>query len=81
MAIAAWMTYLVVHFVVVPAWYSWRYKRSPYVLRWLPRNGYDLAESAYGLLVAGYTVALLLGPPGQPSGPLLHLCRSPWVPA
>lgn len=73
MPVAAWMTYVVVHFVVVPAWFTWRYQRSPYALRWLPRNRYDLVESAYGLLVTGNTVALLLGPPEQPRWPAAAL--------
>ena len=51
MAVATWITYLCVHFVLVPGWFAWRYRRSPYALRWLPRNAYDLGESAYGLLV------------------------------
>ncbi len=66
MAVAAWIAYLCVHFVVVPGWFAWRYHRSPYALRWLPRNGYDLNESTYGLLVAGYTVAVWLGPFAEP---------------
>ena len=66
MAIATWFSYLGVHFVLVPGWFAWRYRRSPYALRWLPRNGYDLAESAYGLLVAGYTIAVLIGPLAEP---------------
>jgi protein-S-isoprenylcysteine O-methyltransferase Ste14 len=35
-------------------------------LRWLPQNGYDLVESAYGLLMAGYTIAVLIGPLAEP---------------
>jgi protein-S-isoprenylcysteine O-methyltransferase Ste14 len=42
-------------------------------LRWLPRNGYELGESAYGLLVIGYTVAVLLGPLIEPRWPILAL--------
>ena len=48
--------------MLVPRWFAWRYRRSPYALWWLPRNGYDLGESAYGLLVAGYAMAVLIGP-------------------
>jgi protein-S-isoprenylcysteine O-methyltransferase Ste14 len=66
MAVATWIAYLSVHFVLVPGWFAWRYRRSPYALRWRPRNGYDLGESAYGLLVAGYTLAVLLGPLTEP---------------
>ena len=66
MAVAAWIANLCVRFVLVPACFAWRYRRSPYALRWLPRNGYDLTESAYGLPVAGYTVAVLLRPPTEP---------------
>ena len=73
MAVAAWIVYVSFHFVLVPAWFAWRYQRSPYVLRWLPRNGYDLGESAYGLLLAGYSVALLLGPPTEPRWTVLAL--------
>jgi protein-S-isoprenylcysteine O-methyltransferase Ste14 len=73
MAVAAWVAYLCVHFGFVPGWFAWRYQRSPYALRWLPRNGYDLGESAYGLLVAGYTVAVLIGPLPEPRWPLLAL--------
>jgi protein-S-isoprenylcysteine O-methyltransferase Ste14 len=73
MAVAAWLAYLCLHFVLVPGWFAWRYRRSPYALRWLPRNGYDLGESAYGLLVAGYTVAVLLGPLTEPRWPVLAL--------
>jgi protein-S-isoprenylcysteine O-methyltransferase Ste14 len=65
-AVATWITYLCVHFALVPGWFAWRHRRSPYALQWLPRNGYDLGESAYGLLVAGYTIAVLLGPPTEP---------------
>src|SRR5437763_5937717 len=66
MAVAAWTAYLCVHFVLVPAWFVRHYRRSPYALRWLPRNGYDLGESAYGMLLAGYTIAVLLGPLSEP---------------
>src|SRR5215472_2089808 len=66
MAVATWIAYLCVHFVLVPGWFAWRFRRSPYALRWLPRNGYDLGESAYGLLVAVYTLAVLLGPLTKP---------------
>jgi protein-S-isoprenylcysteine O-methyltransferase Ste14 len=66
MAVAAWLAYMCIHFVLVPGWSAWRYGRSPYALRWLPRDGYDLVESAYGLLVAGYTIAVLLGPLSEP---------------
>lgn len=52
MAVIAWVAYLCLHFVVVPGWFVWLYRRSPYALRWLPRNRYDLVESAYGLLTA-----------------------------
>jgi protein-S-isoprenylcysteine O-methyltransferase Ste14 len=65
-AVATWIAYLCVHFLLVPGWFAWRYRRSPYALRWLPRNAYDLSESAYGLLVAGYTIAVLLGPHPEP---------------
>src|SRR5262249_36854532 len=61
MAVATWIPYLCVHFVLVPGWFAWRSRHSPYALRWLPRNGYDLVESAYGLLVACYTIAILRG--------------------
>jgi protein-S-isoprenylcysteine O-methyltransferase Ste14 len=73
MAVAAWIAYLCLHFVFVPGWFAWRHRRSPYALRWLPQNGYDLNESAYGLLVAGYTVAVLLGPLPEPRWPVLAL--------
>jgi protein-S-isoprenylcysteine O-methyltransferase Ste14 len=66
MAVATWIAYLCAHFLLVPGWFAWRYRRSPYALRWLPRDGYDLVESAYGLLVAGYTMAVLIGPPAEP---------------
>ena len=66
MAVATWIAYLCVHFVLIPGWFAWRYRRSPYALRSLPRNGYDLDESAYGLLVVGYTIAVLLGPLIEP---------------
>jgi protein-S-isoprenylcysteine O-methyltransferase Ste14 len=65
-AVATWIAYLSVHFLLVPGWFAWRYRRSPYTLRWLPRDGYDLVESAYGLLLAGYTMALLIGPLTDP---------------
>ena len=73
LAVAAWVAYLCVHFVFVPGWFARRYRCSPYALRWLPRNGYDLVESAYGLLVAGYTVAVSLGPLPGPRWPVLAL--------
>jgi protein-S-isoprenylcysteine O-methyltransferase Ste14 len=73
MALAAWIVYVCIHFVLVPGFFAWRYQRSPYALRWLPRNGYDLVESAYGLLVAGYTVAVLLGPLTEPRWTVLAL--------
>ena len=60
MAVAAWTAYLCVHFVLVPAWFVRHCRRSPYALRRLPRNGYDLGESAYALLVIGYTIAVVL---------------------
>jgi protein-S-isoprenylcysteine O-methyltransferase Ste14 len=66
MAVATWIAYLSVHFLLVPGWFAWRYRRLPYALRWLPRDGYDLVESAYGLLVAGYTMAILIGPLAEP---------------
>lgn len=66
MAVATWIAYLCVHFVLVPGWFGWRYRRPAYALRWLPRNGYDLVESAYGLLVVGYTIAVLFGPLTEP---------------
>ncbi len=71
MAVATWLAYLCVHFVLVPGWFAWRYRRPPYALQWLPRNVYDLGESAYGLLVAGYTIAVLLGPRTEPRWTLL----------
>ena len=67
-AVATWIAYLCVHFVLVPGWFAWRYRRSPYALRWLPRNAYDLGESAYGLLVAGYTIAVLRARPPNRGG-------------
>ena len=70
-AVATWIAYLCVHFVLVPGWFAWRFRRSPYALRWLPRNAYDLGESAYGLLVAGYTIAVLRGPLTEPRWPVL----------
>ena len=70
LAVAAWVAYLGAHFAVVPGWFAWRYRRSPYALRWVPRNGYDLVESAYGSLVAGYTVAVFLGPLPHPLWPV-----------
>jgi protein-S-isoprenylcysteine O-methyltransferase Ste14 len=73
MAVAVWIAYLCVHFVLVPGWFAWRYQRLPYALRWLPRNGYDLRESAYGFLVGGYTVAVLLGPLTEPRWTVLAL--------
>ena len=73
MAVAAWIGYLCAHFVLVTGCYAWRYRRSPYSLQWLPRNGYDLCESAYGLLVAGYTVAVLFGPHTEPRQTVLAL--------
>jgi protein-S-isoprenylcysteine O-methyltransferase Ste14 len=66
MAVATWIAYLCVHFLLVPGRFAWRYRRSPYALRWLPRDGYDLVESAYGLLVAGYTMAVWIGPLTEP---------------
>lgn len=66
MAVATWIGYLCVHFVLVPAWFVWRYRRSPYVLQWLPRNGYHFVESAYTWLVVGYTAAVLSGPRVEP---------------
>ena len=51
MPVATWIAYLCVHFLLSPGWFTWRHRRSPYALRWLPRNGYDLGESAYGILV------------------------------
>ncbi len=65
-AVATWIAYLCVHFVLVPGWFAWHYRRSPYTLRWLPKHAYDLGESAYGLLLAGYTIAVLLGPYTEP---------------
>ena len=73
MAVAAWIAYLCVHFVLVPGWFVWRYRRSPYALRWLPRSGYEVGESAYGWLVIGYTVAVLFGPQTEPRSPVLAL--------
>lgn len=73
MAVAAWIGYLCVHFVLVTGCYAWHYRRSPYSLQWLPRNGYDLGESAYGLLVIGYTVAVLFGPRTEPRWTVLAL--------
>jgi len=73
MAIAAWIAYLCVHFVLVPGWFVWRYRRSPYALRWLPRSGYEVGESAYGWLVIGYTVSVLFGPQTEPRSPVLAL--------
>lgn len=70
LAVAAWVAYLGAHFAVVPGWFAWRYRRSPYALRWVPRNGYDLVESAYGSLVVGYTVAVFLGPLPHPLWPV-----------
>jgi protein-S-isoprenylcysteine O-methyltransferase Ste14 len=58
-AVAVWFACLCVHFVLVPGCFVRRYRHSPYVWRWLPRNGYDFGEAAYGLLVIGYTVAIL----------------------
>jgi protein-S-isoprenylcysteine O-methyltransferase Ste14 len=52
--------------VVVPGSFALRYRRSPFALQWLLRNGYDLVEAAYGLRVAGYTTAVLLGPLTEP---------------
>ena len=69
MAVAAWLAYLCVHFVLVPGWFVWRYRRSPYALRWLPRSGYEVGESAYGWLVIGYTVAVLFGTQTEPRSP------------
>jgi protein-S-isoprenylcysteine O-methyltransferase Ste14 len=66
MAAATWYAYLCVHFVVVPGWFAWRYRRSPYALQLLPRNGYDVGESAYGLLLVGYTLAVAIGPHTRP---------------
>jgi hypothetical protein len=66
MAAATWFAYLCLHFVVVPGWFAWRYRRSPYALHLLPRNAYDAGESAYGLLVVGYTVAVAIGPQVRP---------------
>jgi protein-S-isoprenylcysteine O-methyltransferase Ste14 len=71
MAVATWIAYLFVHFVLAPGWFAWRYRRLPYALRWLPRNAYDLGESAYGLLVVGYTLAVLLGPLAEPRSTVL----------
>jgi protein-S-isoprenylcysteine O-methyltransferase Ste14 len=51
----------------------WRYRRSPYALRWLPRSGYEIGESAYAGLVIGYTVAVLFGPQTEPRSPVLAL--------
>jgi protein-S-isoprenylcysteine O-methyltransferase Ste14 len=73
MAVAAWLAYLCVHFVLVPAWYVWRFRRSPYALRWFPRNNYDVGESIYGLLVIGYSVAILRGAFTEPRWPVLAL--------
>ena len=73
MAVATWIAYLCVHFLLVPGWFAWRYRRSPYALRWLPRDGYDLVESAYGLLVAGYTMAVLIGPTAEPRWTVLAM--------
>jgi protein-S-isoprenylcysteine O-methyltransferase Ste14 len=73
MAAAVWIAYLCVHFVLVPACFVWLYGRSPYAFGWLPRNGYEQGESAYGLLVIGYTVAVLLGHLTEPRWPILAL--------
>ena len=66
MAAATWFAYLCVHFMVIPGWFACRYRRSPYALHLLPRNAYDVGESAYGLLVVGYTVAVAIGPHARP---------------
>ena len=66
MAAATRFAYLCVHFMVIPGWFARRYRRSPYALHLLPRNAYDVGESAYGLLVVGYTVAVAIGPHARP---------------
>jgi protein-S-isoprenylcysteine O-methyltransferase Ste14 len=73
MAVAAWLAYLGLHLVLVPGWFAWSYRRSSYVVRWLPRNRYDLGESAYGLLVIGYTLAVMFGPAAEPRWIVLPL--------
>src|SRR5579883_3289139 len=73
MAVGTWLGYLGLHLILVPGWFTWHYRRSPYVLRWLPRNGYDLGESAYGLLVISYTLAVLFGPATDPRWRVLPL--------
>jgi hypothetical protein len=62
MAAGTSFAYLCVHFVVLPGWFAWRSRRSPYALHLLPRDAYDVGESAYGLLVVDYTVAVAIGP-------------------
>src|SRR4051794_5753534 len=73
MAVTAWLVYLGVHFILMPAWFACRFRRSPYALHWVPRNGYDLAESAYGLMVVGYTTALLMNLLCEPRWPVAAL--------
>jgi protein-S-isoprenylcysteine O-methyltransferase Ste14 len=73
MAAQIWIAYLCFHFVLIPGWFAWRYRRTPYALHWLPRNRYDLGESAYGLVVTGYTVALMHGTLPQPHWPAIAL--------
>ena len=72
-AVAAWYGYLIVHFALAPGWFGWRYRRLPYVLKWWPRNGYDFIESAYGLLVIGYTFAVSIGHFTEPHWIILPL--------
>jgi protein-S-isoprenylcysteine O-methyltransferase Ste14 len=63
MAVAVWLVYVCFHLILVPSCFALRYRRSPFVWRWLPQNGYDIGEWAYGLLVIGYTLAIMFGPP------------------
>jgi hypothetical protein len=53
---------------LVPGWFVWRYRRSPYALRWLPRSALGIAISAFGQMLLTNadirSVLLLLGTVG-----------------
>ncbi|MEO0512585.1 MAG: methyltransferase [Planctomycetota bacterium] len=66
----AWLAYLVVAFVVTPAVFAIRYRRSPFVVAWPPADRYAWIEIAYAGALAAYTVWLLLAPPIEPVMPL-----------
>lgn len=63
MVIAAWITYLVFAFGIMPAVFRARFHRWPFAVAFPPRNAYDVVEYLYAALILTFSAALLAALP------------------